>query len=148
MAYTTIGDLLVGICDAIRNRLGTANKISHQKIPELISSIGNFSSNGASASNILVNKKAYVNGAELTGTMPQCSSSNMSVNGATITLNTAGYYPQGTNKSVSTIASSNMPKPSISDVEVKADGGIWATASYTPTKGYVSDTTEVSSGSK
>ena len=146
MAYTTIGDLLLGICDAIRNRLGTTNKISHQKIPELINSIGNFSSNGASASNILVNKKAYVNGAELTGTMPQCSSSNMSVDGATITLNTAGYYPKGTNKSVSTIA--NMPKPSISDIEVKTDGGIWATASYTPTKGYVSSTTEVSSGSQ
>ena len=146
MAYTTIGDLLVGICDAIRNRLGTSNKISHQKIPELIGSIGNFSSNGASASNILVNKKAYVNGTELTGTMPQCSSSNMSVNGATITLNTAGYYPQGTNKSVSTI--SNMPKPSISNVEVRADGGVWATASYTPVKGYVTSTSEVSSGSQ
>ena len=39
MAYTNLGDLLKGICDAIRDKKGTAGAIKHQDIQSEIASI-------------------------------------------------------------------------------------------------------------
>ena len=76
MAYTTIKELFTAICDAIRGKDGTTDKINHQDIPSRISAITTggtgidttIASNGASASDIISGKKAWVNNELITGT--------------------------------------------------------------------------------
>lgn len=76
MAYNSLSELFKGICDAIRSKTGTTDKINHQDIPDRITAIvtgstgvdTTITSNGADASHILSGKKAWVNNTLLTGT--------------------------------------------------------------------------------
>ena len=144
MNYNTLSGLFKGICDAIRDRLGSSNAINHQDIPTQIKSIGQYNVNvAATAGDILSNKQAYVNGKTITGNMATCNKNNITVNGPNITINKSGYYTQGTQTSVTTVTS--MPTPSVSWNRITNDGKIYVDSSYTPTVGYVKNTTTVSS---
>ena len=43
MAYNSVPELFIGICDAIRAKDGTTEPINHVDIPKRISAINNFS---------------------------------------------------------------------------------------------------------
>lgn len=83
----------------------------------------------ATASDILADKTAYVNGEKITGTIATKTASNLTASGATVTV-PAGYYASQATKTVST---ATQATPSIS---VNSSGLI--TASATQTAGYVS----------
>lgn len=91
------------------------------------------SSGDATASHILNGKKAWVDGVEITGSIPIKTSSNLSVNGDTVTV-PSGYYESQASKSVSTVAQAS---PTIT---VDSNGLI--TASVTQGAGYVSSGTK------
>ena len=70
--YNTLADLLKAICDAIRSKEGTSNKISHQDIPTRIAEIQtgiDTSSGTATAGDILKGKIAYSKESEIIGTI-------------------------------------------------------------------------------
>lgn len=83
----------------------------------------------ANAGDILYGETAYVNGAQVTGTIATKSSKDLTVSDATVSV-PAGYYPSGASKSVSTVAQAN---PIIS---VDSTTGT-ITASVTQGSGYV-----------
>lgn len=83
----------------------------------------------ATASQILSGSTAYVKGVKVTGNINTKSSSDLTVNGATITA-PAGYYNSSASTSVTTTAHS---KPTAS---INSSTGV-VTASHTQTTGYV-----------
>ena len=83
----------------------------------------------ATANDILSDKTAYVKGSKVTGNIPTKTSSNLTANGATVTV-PAGYYASNATKSIST---ATQATPSVS---IDSAGKI--TASATQTAGYVS----------
>ena len=87
----------------------------------------------ATASDILSEKTAYVNGAKVTGTISSRTSSDLTASGATVTV-PAGHYASQATKSVAT---ATQATPSIS---VDTAGKI--TASATQSAGYVSSGTK------
>lgn len=98
----------------------------------------------ATANDILSAKTAYVNGSKITGTILTKSATNLTANGATVTV-PAGYYPTQATKDVSS-GSAFTPAKTITTnptITVNANGLITATyagsSSITPTvtAGYV-----------
>lgn len=87
----------------------------------------------ATASDILSEKTAYVNGTKVTGTISSRTSSDLTASGATVTV-PAGHYASQATKSVAT---ATQATPSIS---VDTAGKI--TASATQSAGYVSSGTK------
>lgn len=77
MDYTNLGDLFKGICDAIRDKKGTAGAIKHQDIPSEIAGIetGADVSGVTAAASDVKSDKYYVNssGTLTKGTMPNAS---------------------------------------------------------------------------
>lgn len=91
----------------------------------------------ATANDILSGKTAYAKGSKITGNIVTKTSSNLTANGATVTV-PAGYYASQATKSVAT---ATQATPSVS---INSSGLI--TASTTQTAGYVSAGTK--SGTK
>ena len=83
----------------------------------------------ASASDILSGKTAYVDGEKITGTITTKTSSNLTANGATVTV-PSGYYSAQATKTVTT---ATQATPTIS---VNSSTGL-ITATATQTAGYV-----------
>lgn len=89
----------------------------------------------ATAQDILEGETAYIKGQKITGAIPTKTESNISVNGATVTV-PSGYYASQATKSVAT---TTQAAPSIT---VNSSGLITATA--TQTAGYVAAGTKTS----
>lgn len=94
----------------------------------------------AESGDILSGKTAYVDGSKVTGTIASKSSSNLTVNGATVTA-PAGYYASSASKSVA--SGSVTESASLSDSagvlgSTTSDYPVTATASGTVSAGYVS----------
>ena len=84
----------------------------------------------AAAAQILSGYSAYVDGAEVKGSIATKTSSNLTANGATVTV-PAGYYASAASKAVAT---TTHPKPTVS---INTSTGV-VTASHTSTAGYIS----------
>lgn len=71
MPYETVNGLFTGIADSIRALDGTVDPIAHQDIPSKITALPAIvtASGDAVAADIALGKKAWVDGAELTGTL-------------------------------------------------------------------------------
>lgn len=127
---------LVKIANAIRTKTGTTDKISLEDMPAKIAAIeGGITlpelTNEGSASDLLSGKELIdSDGNIVTGTIETKNSSNLTANGATVTV-PAGYYAAQTTKS---IATATQATPSIS-----VDNSGLITASATQSAGYIAD---------
>ena len=92
-------------------------------------SLASQTAGDATEGEILSGKTAWVNGTKVTGMIATKTSSNLTVNGATVTV-PAGYYASNINKSVYSV------DQAIPTVKIGSDGLI--TASVTQPAGYVS----------
>lgn len=135
--YSNLTSLFTAIAEAIRAKKGTTDKIVADNFPEEITSIQNgvdVSGVTATAADVLSPKVIVTaDGTEATGTIETKTSSDMSVNGRTVTV-PAGYYASAASKAVST---ATRATPSIT---VSSAGLI--TASATQSAGYVSSGTK------
>ena len=130
---------LVDIADAIRAKTGTTESLSLSEMPSMVTGISGGMTlpeltNEGTASDLLSGKQLInQNGGVVTGTIATKTSSDLTANGATVSV-PAGYYASDVSKSVAT---ATQATPSIS---VSSAGLI--TASATQTAGYVSASTK------
>lgn len=134
------------------------NEITYQNVPKVQIPLANSSGNAEfvdtsdgtldSGDKLLSGNTAYANGIKYTGTIVTKDSTNMVVNGATVTA-PAGYYAESSSATVD-IGSATTPATSITanpTISVSANGLITATVSgsksVTPTvtEGYVTSGT-------
>lgn len=125
MAYTSMKELFKGICDAIRTKDGTTEKIAHQNIPNKIlkMTIGNgIDTNDATATSedILSGKIAYANGKKITG--------NIEYTSGTKTLTGSSVTTDGSNligaKNICVTSNVNTPMAMLKGGKIKIDSEI------------------------
>ena len=136
--YTTTAEELTSIANAIRAKTGESSELVFPT--GFVSAINSISSNGtdtsdanATASDILYNKTAYVNGSKITGNIQTKTDSDLTASGATVTA-PAGYYPMAATKTIDsgTEGTPIATKGTVSNHQVSI------TPSVTNTSGYIS----------
>ena len=109
--YLIQQEKLSSLANAIRGKTGENNQLSFDEMVGEISdlSVLNTEDATATASDLLENKTAYVNGEKITGTIPIRTSSNVQPIGGSVSV-TPGYYQSQVTCAVNT---STLPTPSI-----------------------------------
>ena len=137
--YLIKGETLTAMADGVRSIFGTSDKYTPEEMASVIAKIeaGLPSLSNPASSGQILNGYEAINedGEKITGTIATKTSSNLTANGATVTV-PAGYYAANATKS---IATATQATPSIT---VDSNGKI--TASATQTAGYVTAGTKSS----
>ena len=129
--YLIQQEKLSSLANAIRGKTGENNQLSFDEMVEEISdlSVLNTEDATATASDLLENKTAYVNGEKITGTIPIRTSSNVQPIGGSVSV-TPGYYQSQVTCAVNT---STLPTPFIA---IGSDGKVTASVALS-SSGYV-----------
>ena len=130
MAYTTVKDLFIAICDAIRSKTGTTEKISHQDIPAKINAIAS----GASGSGMTMKTGETTSNVINTG-LSSVSAFVLYVGTISATGLVMATWENGKAQTVYCSSYSSYLKACAtvsSETDVSVDGGIvtWNGASY------------------